>query len=62
MSSYVTLLGAEQVQSAARQMQSAADDMKQAARSMDHTFEQQRRFLDDWLMRFADLVNKEEKP
>lgn len=53
---YITLLGAEQVQSAASTMSSTAEEMKRAASSMDYTFDAQRRFLDDWLLRFQAVV------
>lgn len=55
--SYVTLMGAEDVQRAGRQMQSAADDMKRAAESIGYHMEMHHRFMDDWLQRFeAALV------
>ena len=47
MSGYVTLLGAEQVQSAANTMSSAADRMQTAAGSISHAFECHERFLED---------------
>ena len=48
---YMTLMGAEQVQSAGRQMSSAADQMSRAAASIDETMHRQRLFMDDWLQR-----------
>lgn len=51
MADYITLLGAEQVQSAANTMRSAADSIGSAAGSISYTFEQHQRFLDDWLSR-----------
>jgi uncharacterized protein YukE len=42
MAEYITLLGSEQVQNAARQMQSAADRMQSAASSFEFQVE---RFL-----------------
>jgi hypothetical protein len=58
MAEYMTLLGAEQVASAASTMRGAAADMQRAAASIDASLEQHRRFLDDWLQRFSDVVDK----
>jgi predicted small secreted protein len=56
---YMTLLGAEQVQSAANTMRSAAEDMQRAASSIDETFRRHHMFMDDWLSRLeAVLVEK----
>ncbi|MGY3588020.1 hypothetical protein [Bradyrhizobium sp. USDA 4350] len=55
---YVTLLGAEQVQSAANRMSSAADEMKNAAGVVDDALRSQRQFLDDWMIRFEAAVEK----
>lgn len=58
---YMTLIGAEQVQSAGHTMRSAADDMRQAASQIDEAFHRQRLFMDDWLMRLEGILtaNKE---
>lgn len=56
MSGYVTLLGAEQVQSAANTMRAAAEEMSRAASSIDHSLQQHRQFMDDWLSRFEAAV------
>lgn len=56
MGEYVTLVGSEQVQRAASQMQSAADAMNRAAGNLDHTMTMHQRFLDDWLMRFEQVL------
>jgi hypothetical protein len=59
---YVTLIGAEQVQSAANRMSDAAEQMSRAAMSIDATVERHQRFLDDWLQRFeAALASASEK-
>jgi hypothetical protein len=58
MGDYVTLLGAEQVANAGRQIASAADDMRQAGSNIDDALRRHRYFLDDWLLRFADVVEK----
>lgn len=52
---YVTLLGAEQVQSAASTMARAAEDMNRAASTISAAFEQHQRFMDDWLQRLEDI-------
>lgn len=56
MADYVTLLGAEQVSSAAHSMRSAADQMSSAASSIQYALENHQRFLDDWLIRFAEAI------
>lgn len=75
MRDYVTLLGAEQVQSAATTMMHAADRMQHPANAMldaadrhrdvasriEHAFEMHQRFLDGWLMRLQDVMSTEKK-
>ena len=56
MADYITLMGAEQVQSAARRMSEAADAMRSAASAMDDVFFRHQRFLDDWLQRFETVI------
>lgn len=56
MADYVTLLGSEQVQSAARQMSDAADKMNHAAYSIECSLERHRQFMDDWLQRFEAAI------
>lgn len=53
---YITLLGAEQVQSAAHSMRGAADDMRHAANTLSEALDRQRSFMDDWLSRFAQIL------
>jgi len=62
MTDYVTLLGAEQVQSAARQMASAADEMRRAAGSIDDSLRSHQRFLEDWLLRFQQILEAKGEP
>lgn len=50
----MTLLGAEQVQSAGHQMASAADTMMRAASYIDETMRRHQQFMDDWLRRFQE--------
>jgi len=58
MPEYITLLGAESVQSAARNMQDAAASMNNAARSIAYALQQHQRFMDDWLRSFEAVVEK----
>lgn len=51
MSTHMTLIGAEDVRSAAHTMRSAADEMQRAAMNIDASLQQHQRFLDDWLAR-----------
>ena len=59
MADYVTLMGAEQVQSAASRMSSAADQMLRAASAIDDTFCRQQRFMEDWLQRFESIMSEQ---
>ena len=61
MSNYVTLVGAEDVSRAASTMRSAADTMVSAASTIDFAHQQQRQFLDDWLMRFEQVLAEHAK-
>lgn len=54
---YVTLLGAEDVRSAASTMRQAASEMQSAASSISGSLESHQRFLDDWLQRY-ELAHK----
>lgn len=62
MSEYITLLGAEEVASAARSMSSAADRMRDAASEFDSAMARHRDFLDDWLARFEKIVDSASRP
>lgn len=57
---YVTLLGAEQVQSAASRMGSAAEDIRRAAGSLDDSFRRHESFLNEWLGRFEAALSSHE--
>ena len=59
MGEYITLLGAEQVQQAANSMREAASQMQRAADYMNDTAERQRRFMDDWLARFEEVLERQ---
>lgn len=56
MSEYVTLMGAEQVQSAARTMSQAANEMVRAASNIDNALERHERFMSEWLNRFEQIL------
>lgn len=58
MNDYVTLLGVEQVQSAANTMRSAAEEMQRAASTIDASLQQHRMFLDEWLSRFESAMKE----
>ena len=61
MSEYVTLVGAEQVQSAASAIRNAAEEMQRAASTIDSALQQHRIFMDEWLSRF-ECALQERKP
>lgn len=56
MADYITLMGAEQVQSAASTMSSAASEMNRAAANIDGAFERHQRFMEEWLNRFEQIL------
>lgn len=58
MERYVTLLGAEQVQSAARTISGAADQMSRAASQMEDTRRTFQSFLDDWLQQLRTTLEE----
>lgn len=62
MSDSVYLIGADDVRSAGHSMRSAAEQMSQAALNIDGTMERHQRFLEDWLMRFEDVMTRSVQP
>jgi len=58
----IYLQGSERVEIAASSMRYAAYEMQRAAASITYALEMHHRFLDDWLMRFRDALEKGEKP
>lgn len=58
MADHIHLIGADDVRAAGNSMRHAAEDMKSAASSIDGALERHRFFLDDWLQRFAALLEK----
>ena len=61
MSEYITLLGAEDVRSAGASMRSAASDMNRASANINEALLQHQRFLDEWLLRFERVLEKNYK-
>lgn len=57
MQTYITLVGAEQVQTAANTISSAATEMSKAVGNLEHVLFLQRQFMDDWLMRLEQALN-----
>lgn len=58
MADFINLIGAEDVRAAGNTMRSAADTMGSAAGSFTWALEQHQRFMDDWLQRFADVLER----
>ena len=56
MADYVTLLGAESVQSAGYTMRDAALNMSRAAGAFDDVLRRHQLFMDDWLNRFEAIM------
>ena len=54
----VYLHGSEQVQTAANTMRHAAEEMNQAARNLDGTLERHKQWMDDWLYRFEQALER----
>ncbi|MEH2587432.1 hypothetical protein [Bradyrhizobium sp. AZCC 1721] len=54
----VHLIGADAVRSAGHAMRSAADRMQSAAANMERAFESHQRFLEDWLSRFEQIMER----
>ena len=58
MAEYMTLMGSEDVARAGSRMSSAADDMCRAASNFDCSVESLKRFLDDFLIKLQDIMEK----
>lgn len=52
------LVGAEEVGSASGRMRDAADTMRRAASEIDGALERHQRFLDDWLVRLEQTIER----
>lgn len=59
---YVTLIGAEQVERAGYKVAEAADQMMRAAGYMDEAMQRHQRFMDDWLSRLEQAIEKMNPP
>lgn len=55
---YVYLQGAGDVERAGHQISRAAQEMQQAASNIDASLTNHQRFMDDWLDRFAVVMEK----
>ena len=62
MNDYITLLGTDDVYRAGSMMQSAATDMKNAAAWTEESLQRHRLFMDDWLMRFEEILARLHQP
>ena len=58
----VYLNGSEEVMRAGHNIEGAASDMQRAAATISAAFEQQQRWMDDWLYRLKDLLDESLKP
>ncbi len=61
MGDFIHLSGAEDVQNAGRRIASAATDMRRAASEIENSLSRQQQFMDDWLVRFEEVL-KNYKP
>ncbi len=58
MAEYIHLVGADDVRSAGNRMAAAAQDMLRAANIIDATWHRQQQYLEDWLFRFEQIMDK----
>ena len=61
MGEYVTLIGAEDVRSAASSMRDSAETMRQAASTIDYANQQLRQRMDSFHFEMSELVDRLEK-
>jgi hypothetical protein len=61
MADYVTLMGAESVQTAGYVMREAANTMSSAASTISNTPDQLQRVLDNFMDRFTEQIDRLEK-
>ena len=57
MAEYIHLQGSEDVRRAGSAMEGAAETMRSAANQIDETLRQHRIFLDEWLLRFEQVLD-----
>ena len=53
-------MGAEEVGNAGRSIREAAQQMQRAAECIEASLEIQRRFMDDWLLRFEQALQDDD--
>lgn len=58
MSERMILVGAEQVESAARTMKHAAESIEQSVSRLDEILERHRQSMNDWLITFEQICNE----
>lgn len=58
MEKYITLLGTENVRSAANTMKEAADIMRGVAGNLEDSLHRHRIFLDEWISRLESIMEK----
>lgn len=58
MTERIVLVGSEDVIRGGQIMQNAANDMKQAVSSLEAILDTHRRFMDDWLRQFEQIVTE----
>jgi len=58
---YMYLQGSEEVGRAASSMKGSAEEMNRAAANIERSLERHQRFLDDWLYRLEQIIEKMEK-
>jgi len=59
MSSYITLLGAEKVENAARSMNTAAETIRQSVGNLDGILHRHRLWMDEWMYRMEALKGEQ---
>lgn len=58
MPDYIHLMGSDDVSRAGHNMREAAQQMNSAASSIDSSLLQHQRFMEDWLQRYAALLEE----
>jgi len=61
MSECIHLIGADDVAGAGHRIENAGQDMRQASDNFQETIGQFQRFMDDWLINFKNIIEKEDK-
>ena len=60
LSDFITLLGAEDVARAGSTIWYATESMGRLVSQLEATFDRQRFFMDDWLIRFEEVLKKDD--